>query len=276
MNASENCVSAGDGKIFCRAKGKGNPLLLIHGAGVDCDFFADTAEYLSENHRVITYDRRGYSRSGGSFSADFFEQQAEDAAAVLKEFSGGEKAAVIGCSAGGAVALWLARLHPELVRELVLHEPSAASLLPKGHNAFVWADKIREFIENGKPGRGIGIFISSFGESDERAKPKPEETLLREEKNLHVFMENEFIPFFYGDTTPEISKDIPVTVCTGDCHKESYFCELAKIAAEKYSAGLVHFPGFHNCAYDLPFDFAVGIEGILSLQKNTDERSENI
>ena len=36
----------------------GSPVVLIHGACVDADFWNDCAAHLSKHHRVFTYDRR--------------------------------------------------------------------------------------------------------------------------------------------------------------------------------------------------------------------------
>ena len=65
MDWTKKMIETGDGAcLYTRHIGQGQPLLLIHGAVVDSEFFTDFAEILSEKYHVITYDRRGYGYSG--------------------------------------------------------------------------------------------------------------------------------------------------------------------------------------------------------------------
>ena len=50
-------------EVFYREKGSGSPLLLIHGTRGNADIWGETFDALAANHRVIAYDRRGFSRS---------------------------------------------------------------------------------------------------------------------------------------------------------------------------------------------------------------------
>lgn len=56
-------VSAAGAELFVRKQGRGPGLLLIHGVACDCDYFTETARCLKQQFTVLTYDRRGYSRS---------------------------------------------------------------------------------------------------------------------------------------------------------------------------------------------------------------------
>ena len=56
-------ITTGGTTIYCRRRGSGDPLLMIHGACTDSDFFSETAALLSSHYTVVTYDRRGYGRS---------------------------------------------------------------------------------------------------------------------------------------------------------------------------------------------------------------------
>ena len=64
-------------KVFYRVQGEGKPLVLIHGIMVDADFFDLSAQYLSHYYKVITYDRRVYSRSEACDSYNL-EHQSND------------------------------------------------------------------------------------------------------------------------------------------------------------------------------------------------------
>jgi pimeloyl-ACP methyl ester carboxylesterase len=70
--------------------------------------------------RVITYDRRGYARSGGEPGHSAAVHTA-DAVAILDKLRVGPAVAV-GTSAGATVAVDLAVRRPDLVRAVVAHE----------------------------------------------------------------------------------------------------------------------------------------------------------
>ncbi len=111
-------------RLYYREAGSGSPLLLIHGTGASCDVFEAMVAPLAAHHRVISYDRHGFSRSGGTPYAArrYFSRHAADAAALLRAL-GAAPATVLGWSGGGTVALTLAVEHPEVVARLVLYEP---------------------------------------------------------------------------------------------------------------------------------------------------------
>jgi 3-oxoadipate enol-lactonase len=70
--------------------------------------------------RVITYDRRGYARSGGEPPRSM-STHTTDAAAILEDLRSAP-AVVVGTSAGAAIAIDLAVRGPDLVRLVVAHE----------------------------------------------------------------------------------------------------------------------------------------------------------
>jgi pimeloyl-ACP methyl ester carboxylesterase len=113
-------VSVGGAELFYREAGSGPPLLLIHGSGPDADDWGEAFDDLARDHRVIAYDRRGFSRSTGEPSADW-HRHGQDAAALLERLDAAP-AHVAGWSAGGFVALDLVLNHRALMRSLVLVE----------------------------------------------------------------------------------------------------------------------------------------------------------
>lgn len=145
-------VETAHGTLFCRREGSGPLLLLIHGVACDSEFFRQASAILSEKFTVISYDRRGYSRSVPAEGETDFSvwAHADDAAEIIraelerelaekqqgilseKEEAGTQNKVnesqndgvfVAGCSAGGAVTAALATKYPELVRQVFLHEP---------------------------------------------------------------------------------------------------------------------------------------------------------
>jgi steroid delta-isomerase-like uncharacterized protein len=106
--------------LYCEDAGDGVPILLIHPAGATASTWGAVPEQLARVGRVITYDRRGYARSGGE-PARAVSTHTADAAALL-EYLQTPPAVVVGTSAGAAIAVDLAVRRPDLVRAVVAHE----------------------------------------------------------------------------------------------------------------------------------------------------------
>lgn len=106
--------------------GSGPTLLLIAGARGAGSVFANAVPELINHFAVITYDRRGHSKSiltGEQDYANRLARDADDAAALLKNAVGGQPSYVFGSSSGAIVARTLAMRHAELIEKVVLHEP---------------------------------------------------------------------------------------------------------------------------------------------------------
>ena len=110
----------GGGVLFYEELGNGAPILLIHPSGATGSTWGAVVEELARIGRVITYDRRGYARSGGEPVRSMAGHTAD--AATLLEHLGGRAAIVVGTSAGAAIAVDLAVRRPDLVRAVVAHE----------------------------------------------------------------------------------------------------------------------------------------------------------
>ena len=106
-------VSADGADLYFERRGAGLPLLLIVGGGGDCGYYTALADHLADRFTVLTYDRRGNSRStlSGPAQAMSVSQQGDDALAVLGA-CGLSSAVVFGNSGGATIALDLAARHP--------------------------------------------------------------------------------------------------------------------------------------------------------------------
>jgi pimeloyl-ACP methyl ester carboxylesterase len=101
----------------------------------DAAGYADLAEQLADRYTVVTYDRRGNSRSPwtGHRRNQSIEVHGDDACHVLAAVgvTGDEPAYVFGNSSGAMIGLELAARHPERVHTLVAHEPPIFEMLPE-------------------------------------------------------------------------------------------------------------------------------------------------
>jgi pimeloyl-ACP methyl ester carboxylesterase len=113
-------VTANGCRLYYEEMGEGVPILLIHPAGSTASTWGDLSDELARLGRVIVYDRRGYARSGGE-TVRSMSTHTTDAATILETLQT-PPAAVVGTSAGAAIAVDLAVRRPDLVRVVVAHE----------------------------------------------------------------------------------------------------------------------------------------------------------
>ena len=69
---------------------------------------------------MITYDRRGYARTGGE-PVRLVSRHTADAAAIL-EYLRATPAVVVGTSAGATIAVDLAVRRPDILQAVIAHE----------------------------------------------------------------------------------------------------------------------------------------------------------
>ena len=108
------------GDLYYDHRGEGTPLLLVPPAGSTASTWGSLVDELARIGRVITYDRRGYARTGGAPPHSMAAHTA-DAAALLEHLQV-TPAVVVGTSAGAGIAIDLAVRRPDLVGVVVAHE----------------------------------------------------------------------------------------------------------------------------------------------------------
>ena len=108
-------------EIFFVEKGKGIPVVLLHGFPQTHSMWADVAPLLSDTYRVICPDLRGYGQSGKpvGYKNYTFRNMAKDVISILKYLNIEQKAHIIGHDRGARVAYRLAIDHPELVSSVM-------------------------------------------------------------------------------------------------------------------------------------------------------------
>jgi pimeloyl-ACP methyl ester carboxylesterase len=108
------------GRVHILDAGAGDTLLLIHGSGRSiADWQEGLADRLVSGHRVVAFDSYGFGLSDRNHPFEYgnalWARQAIDVLDAL----GIPRAVVLGHSAGGVVAAFLAADHPERVRGAV-------------------------------------------------------------------------------------------------------------------------------------------------------------
>jgi 3-oxoadipate enol-lactonase len=122
-------LDRGNGSLRYAVAGDGDPVLFIHGFGLDSDMWAPQWPVFAKTHRAIRYDLRGYGRSSlpqGAYS------HVDDLLALM-DFLHSRPAHLVGLSMGGRYALRVAQAAPEAVRSLTLADTAL-----DGH---AWSDE---------------------------------------------------------------------------------------------------------------------------------------
>ena len=141
--------------------GEGPPVLIIHGMAADAEAFAPAARTIAARRTAITYDRRGYGASGAPepYEATTVNEQAEDAAAVLRAAAAGP-ATVVGDGFGALVALDLLTRHAPLVADAVLIDPPLFAFVPDAAEALA-AERamLEEALREGGPALAVDRWL---------------------------------------------------------------------------------------------------------------------
>jgi pimeloyl-ACP methyl ester carboxylesterase len=108
--------------VYYEVHGKGDPVLLIHGAAVSGRWFGDFPARLGETHRVIVPDLRGLGRSGRIEALTSPRNWVDDMWRIL-DAEGVDDVELIGVSLGSRIAGRMALEQPQRVRTLTVDAP---------------------------------------------------------------------------------------------------------------------------------------------------------
>jgi pimeloyl-ACP methyl ester carboxylesterase len=118
-------VDLKDGRIHYIQEGQGEDVLLIHGIGSSHYAWRTTFERLKKKYRVTVIDLLGFGQSDKNTNAQYdLDSQTERVREILDKLNI-QKVNVIGCSMGGLIALWLAKLDPNRVLKVLAISPAA-------------------------------------------------------------------------------------------------------------------------------------------------------
>jgi pimeloyl-ACP methyl ester carboxylesterase len=271
-------------ELYHERRGSGPALLMISGGGGDAGYYSHVAELLADEYTVLTYDRRGNSRSTVDDPAAplCMAAQSADALAVLAHHDL-TSALVFGGSGGALIGLDLAARHPDAVDGLIAHEPPAIGLLPDAAAYRALFDEIVEITRREGPWAGYVRFITTIDRADSpkllhrrggrrmvgwaaRAGvrlaahgPRPLREVGRFMGNSPYLMTNEVAPFiaFEPDLAALAASGVPIVV-GGGADGRAYYPYLGGAAvAERLGVPLAEFPGGHVGYTEDPAAFAV-------------------
>lgn len=130
LDLQEKFISTDDGAhLFCRIFGKGNPIIVVHGAPIlSQDYLLPYLTKLAENNLVIFYDQRGCGYSTSELTEKYINVQTfvEDIETIRKSLNL-DKIILLGHSWGGFVSMKYAIQYPEHLDKLILMGTMPAS-----------------------------------------------------------------------------------------------------------------------------------------------------
>ncbi|MDN5567463.1 MAG: alpha/beta hydrolase [Paracoccus sp. (in: a-proteobacteria)] len=163
-------ISAKDGtELYVKDWGQGAPVVLIHGWPLNADSWEAQALGLAEaGYRVISYDRRGFGRSGQPFAGYDYDTMSDDLAAVIEGLDLSD-ATIVGFSMGGGeVARYMSRHGGKNVAKAVFVSSVAPGMLksddnPKGAPRDLF-EEMRAGLRKDRPGFLADFFKDFFGQ----------------------------------------------------------------------------------------------------------------
>ncbi len=275
--------------------GRGPVLLLAQSGEGDADRTVDLVPHLADSFTVVTYDRRGLSRSTLDDPARpvTMADHADDVARLLAAVAGTTgpgvgsdnptdggttpgSAVMVGFSMGAAIGLQVVVRHPGLLGTLIAHEPVMPNLLPPADRAQHVAEllAIREAHAAGGAAAAFPAIARHLGidprhdDTEDGLTPQP--LTPRRLANFDFFIGTEFAAVTTDGLAPaELAaaagrtgtRILPATGRTTRPTVHTYRCALA--LAELLGTEPVAFPGGHNGNTAFPLATARTLKAVL-------------
>lgn len=153
-------------------KGKGTPVILVHGLGINAQMNWMTSGvfwHLANKYRVIALDVRGHGRSGKPHDPNQYgPEMAEDVVRLMDHLKI-DKAHVVGYSMGGFIVIKLLTMHPE---RLLSAAPCGAGWAANPEKDLAFLDQIADDLDHGKGFEQLLAFLRPVGKQPRTVRTK--------------------------------------------------------------------------------------------------------
>jgi pimeloyl-ACP methyl ester carboxylesterase len=272
----DHMVQTPGGSLYYRTQGHGPPLMLIGGGPSNADTLSalaaglagdpdgdrDDRDDLGQGYTVVTYDRRGYSRShlDDRDAPASISQHADDVHRILADLGAGP-ATVFGSSIGALIALELVAAEPGAVSRLVIHEPPLGQLLTGAdRDAFDAGDAGSG---GGNPGAALNALAGSVGvRRGAQAGPGSGAGDKARAGDIELFVQRD-IPAV-GRYHLDLGRLAPlagrIVVAGGRDSRDFYPYRCAERLAAELGVPLAELPGHHAGMIQYPAEFAAQLK----------------
>lgn len=265
-------------RLYYETRGGGPLMVMVPGAGGSADAFARVAEHLGTHCTVVTYDRRGFSRSQLDGPQDYEHRLATDVDDVrrLIERLSDEPATVFGASSGGVIALEVLTSHPDVVGTLVAFEPAAVTQLPDGREWMEFFFELYDLYRRAGMGPALESFRQRTATESDRlvmarvADPRTSEYGVA---NASYWFEHELRQYPGVDLdVGALKTHVDRIVLAVGRESPGFPCYQVNVSlAEKLGLDLVTLPGGHVGCVAHPREFAQELVQALDLRPLTAE-----
>ncbi len=250
-------------QLFYERSSNGPLLILIPGASGTGESFRPLAHHLISQYQVVTYDRRGFSRSLLDGPQDYDHRLATDADDVrrLIEHLTDSPAIVFGSSSGAIVALEVLTQYPERVQTVVAHEPPVVLLLPDAAKWLAFFDGVYDtYRKDGVP-KAMHQFASLVVGSGDRQVIERAMTKRANEytmTNAAYWMEHELrrYPRVELDLAALATHARQLVLAGGRDAQDKVSYQSNRVLARQLGREIVDFPGGHLGFLSHPAEFA--------------------
>jgi len=244
---------------------------MIPGAAGTGEVFRPLIGPLAEQYQVVTYDRRGFSRSELDGPQDYdhrLDTDADDVRRWIEELTD-KPAIVFGNSSGAIVALEVLIRYPERVDTVVAHEPPLVNLLPDAAKWIAFFDEVYEIYRQSGVGRAMHQFATgTLGSEDSKVLAR-NMNLHRNEQNManaRYWMEHELRQY------PRVELDLhaltkhagQLVLVGGRDSQDQMTYQPGKELAQNLGLDIVNLPGGHLGFMTYPEEFARELLQVLS------------
>lgn len=261
--------------LYFEVRGRG-PMLVISQSGEgDANRSEYLARQLEEEFTIVTYDRRGLSRSTlHGNRAVSISRHAEDVVQIL-DYLTDEPAAMLGCSLGATIGLHIAASEPSRLSTLIAHEPVAPWLLPEATRTehLKEIEQTQECFHRRGWQAALGPMARSLGIDPVRQEHEPGVVLPpitpEREANFARFLgyDLEALQGAALEKGALRASSVRIIPAAGSLTPRDVFdYQCAEALAAEVDTSLTLFPGGHNGNLTHPTHYARVVRKILSTQ----------
>ncbi|MEV6285709.1 alpha/beta hydrolase [Kribbella sp. NPDC051770] len=268
----ENTLKVPGAELYYEVRGSGPALLIGQSGEGDAGRSRDLVDRLVGDFRVITYDRRGLSRSRldepgqGVTLAD----HAYDVHLLLAKLTD-EPVTMLGCSLGASIGLHVVVDHPGQLGALIAHEPVTPRLLPEDERT----RHERELLHLQDVHRREGLAptlklvaeVLGIDPTNRNAEPDltPQPMNAQRIANFDFFIEHDFTAIVHDtlDVAALPGASTRIVPAVGKTTPENVFDRQCAMAlGELVGAEVRGFPGGHNGNTSHPQAYAAALRAL--------------